>query len=31
MGLLFQLQRQIQQNSVPKFPGIETTFFINVV
>ena len=31
MGLLFQLQRQIQQNSVPEFPGIETTFFINVV
>ena len=27
----FQLQCQIQQNSVPEFPGIETTFFINVV
>ena len=27
MGLLFQLQRQIQQNSVPEFPGIETIFY----
>ena len=27
----FQLQCQIQQNSVPEFSGIETTFFINVV